>query len=58
MHDRVVKYLSDNRCKLVSIVFPQPTGELIRACSGSFLVKQEPFDCVNNKSRDSSSIRY
>lgn len=23
---RVAKYLSDNRCKLVSIVFPQPMG--------------------------------
>ena len=42
----------------MSIVFPQPMGELIRACSGLFLVKQEPFDCINIKSRDSSSIRY
>ena len=42
----------------MSIVFPQPMGELIRACSCSFLVKQEPFHCINIKSRDSSSIRY
>ena len=39
----------------MSIVFPQPMGELIRACSCSFLVKQEPFHCINIKSRDSSS---
>ena len=42
----------------MSVVFPQPMGELIRACSCSFLVKQEPFHCINIKSRDSSSIRY
>ena len=41
----------------MSIVFPQPMGELIRACSCSFLVKQEPFHCINIKSRDSSSFR-
>ena len=54
MHDRVVKDLRDNRCKLVSIVFPQPMGELIRVCSASFRVKQEQFDI---KIRDSSSSR-
>ena len=58
MHDRVVKYLSDNRYKLVSIIFPQPMEELIRVCSSSFMVKQELFDCMNIKSRDSSSIEY
>jgi len=42
----------------MSIVFPQPMRELIRACSGSFLVKQEPIDCINIKIRDSSAIRY
>ena len=42
----------------MSIVFPQPMRELIKACSGSFLVKQEPNDCINVKIRDSIAIRY
>ena len=42
----------------MSIVFPQPMGELIRAYSSLFLVKQEPLDCINTKSRDSCFIRY